>query len=450
MEDGGRMKTMTSLRQRVEGGGLFQGYAYGYPHKTAYRPLRPEVPLAEAWRAEDKNALFLYLHVPFCEMRCGFCNLFTTTGAGETVIHRYLDALERQGEVVRGALGDGVGVARIALGGGTPSVLGIAELERVWRVLKMFSDDTSGVPLAVEMSPQTSEADKLSWLREAGVKRASLGVQSFLDAETRALGRLQRREEVEAALQRMTDAGFPVRNVDLIYGIAGQTRATWIASLDAALAWQPEEIFLYPLYVRPLTGLERKGMRPADEREELYRAGRDHLLAHGYRQVSMRLFRAAHHEPGDQGVHYCCQEDGMVGLGAGARSYTRALHYSSEWAVGRGTVRAILEDYSARDARAFARADYGCHLDEAEQKRRYVIKSLLRIDGLDEDAYRARFGAEAMEDFPCLEELVEEGAARVEGSCVIPTALGLEWSDVIGPWLYSDAVQAGMREFELR
>jgi len=444
------MKTMTSLRQRVEEGGLFQGYAYGYPHKTAYRPLRPKAPLADVWSTEDKAALFLYVHVPFCEMRCGFCNLFTTTGAGETVIGRYLDALERQGEMVRGALGEDVGVARIALGGGTPSVLSIAELERVWRVLKRFAPDPGAAPCAVEMSPQTSEMEKLVWLREAGVKRAILGVQSFLDAETRALGRLQRREDVEAALQRMTDAGFPVRNVDLIYGIGGQTRATWITSLDAALAWQPEEVFLYPLYVRPLTGLGRKGGRPADEREALYRAGRDHLLAQGYRQISMRLFRAAHHEPGDHGVHYCCQEDGMVGLGAGARSYTRALHYSSEWAVGRGTVRAILEDYNAREAQAFERADYGCHLDEEEQKRRYVIKSLLRADGLDEGAYASRFGSEAREDLPCLEELVEDGAVRVEDRILKPTALGLEWSDVIGPWLYSEAVQSGMREFELR
>ena len=441
---------MSSLKSMVQSHGLFQGYAYGYPHKTAYRALTPPKALADAWANEDQQSLFLYIHIPYCEMRCGFCNLFTTTGATDQTTHRYLDALERQAEAVRhSVLSDNATLSRIAVGGGTPTVLDMAGLERLLGILQTFGERSPSLPFGIEMSPATAEPEKLHWLRDvAGVTRASLGVQSFVEAETRTLGRPQKRAEVETALAAMQAAAFPVRNVDLIYGIVGQTRASWLESLSAALAWQPEEVFLYPLYVRPLTGLGRKGRAPADDRDDLYRTGRDYLLEHGYRQISMRLFRSSQH-PGDAGPHYCCQEDGMVGLGAGARSYTRQLHYSSEWAVGRTGISAILADYCDRTDEQFRHADYGCLVNLEEQKRRYVIKSLLRSEGLDIQAYQTQFQSEALEDFPCLHELFETQAAESLPNQIRPTQLGLEWSDVVGPWLYSDTIKTRMSAFEL-
>src|SRR5690606_1186432 len=107
--------------------------------------------------------------------------------------------------------------------GGTPTLLPLPHLERLFDIARSFTG-TLPPTASVEMSPQTAEPEKLRWLRrEAGVTRASLGVQSFNEAETRALGRPQRPAQVEAALAAMTAAEFPVRNVDLIYGMTGQT-----------------------------------------------------------------------------------------------------------------------------------------------------------------------------------------------------------------------------------
>jgi oxygen-independent coproporphyrinogen-3 oxidase len=438
---------MTNIESQVLSGGLFQGYAYGYPHKMSYRTLSKPVPLREAWAEEAKAALFLYAHVPFCSVRCGFCNLFTTTGATKDRVTTYLDALERQIEAVHAALGPQAKIARIAIGGGTPTFLTIRELERLFGMLGTFSRSADAVPLAVEMSPDSVDDEKLAFLRQNGTTRASLGVQSFVEKDTRALGRPQKATDVEKALAAMHAARFPVRNIDLIYGVQGQTQEDWQVSLEATLRHAPEEIFLYPLYVRPLTGLGRKDKRPADAREELYRHGRDFLLAHGYTQISMRLFRSPAH-PGGCDVHYCCQEDGMIGLGAGARSYTRSLHYSTEWAVGRGSVQEILDHFSGLEDHSLA--THGAELDLDDQKRRYVIKSILRTEGLDLAAYRAHFHQDAMEDFPQLNELLVCGAATREASQLRLTLLGLEWSDVIGPWLYSDSVKAAITAFELR
>lgn len=440
-------------------GSPYQQYLYAYPHKTSYRPLRPRPRLAEVWREERRDALFLYIHLPFCEMRCGFCNLFTRSGAPDGQVARYLAQLRRQAGRVAEALGD-ARYARAAFGGGTPTFLSAGELAELFDVATtVMGARLPGVPLSVETSPATATPDRLAVLAAHGTTRVSIGVQSFLDVETAAAGRPQRRTAVEAALGAIRDAGIPTLNIDLIYGIDGQTERTWLASLEAALAWRPEELYLYPLYVRPLTGLARRAVTRADwdaQRLALYRCAVEVLGAAGYRQESMRQFRRAAVTDAAAGEpDYCCQDDGMVGLGCGARSYTAALHYSFDYAVEVSQVRRVLDDYLTREAAEFEVAEFGFALDGAEQRRRWLLKSLLRAEGVDAAAYRARFGRPPADDFPELDLLVQRGWATRVGPEPATAGLrltpgGLERSDAIGPWLTSAPVRAAMHEFPLR
>lgn len=443
---------MTSLLEMVHES-PFTAYSYAYPHKTAYRPLDPPAPLDQLWATEPRDALFLYIHIPFCEMRCGFCNLFTTVHPRQHRVTGYLQALEREAEQVAAALGQ-ARFARLAIGGGTPTFLAAVELDMVLDLARrLFGVNATSAPASVETSPGTATSEKLRVLRGRGVERISIGVQSFLDTEVTAAGRAQRRSDVDEALERIRMAGFPTLNIDLIYGLPGQTEASWIASLKAALHYSPEELYLYPLYVRPLTGLGRRNKRPTDTRLELYRAGRDLLLASGYEQISLRMFRreSAPETAAEAGRPvYCCQEDGMVGIGCGARSYTRALHYSSEYAVGASGVRAIIDDYIARPGESFASAAYGFALDAGDQRRRYLIQSLLQVEGLEHAAYHRRFGDELLADFPELRELEEHELAVFTATHLQLTEAGLEQSDTIGPWLYSAPVRQQMESYELR
>lgn len=441
----------------------YQSYVYAYPHKTAYRPLAERPTLRELWAAERKDALSLYLHIPFCEVRCGFCNLFTRIGAPDELTTRYLDALDRQATAVRDALGDAdpVRFAAAAFGGGTPTFLTAAELERLCDIAeKRMGADLRSVPLSVETSPSTATADRLAVLADRGTTRISIGVQSFVEAEARAAVRPQRRTEVERALDRIREARIPVLNIDLIYGIDGQTEDSWRTSLDAALGWRPEELYLYPLYVRPLTGLGRLGAdgeAAADaawdeQRLRLYRAGRDHLLAHGYEQVSMRMFRRSDAPRTDGPDDYACQTDGMIGLGCGARSYTTGLHYSFDYAVEMREVRAIIDGYTATED--FSRAEVGRYVDGDEARRRHLLQSLLQADGLRPADYRERFGSSPADDF-------RTDLARFEARGWLDTAAGasgllrlspegLAHSDALGPELFSPGVRAAMAAYELK
>ncbi|MFE6486825.1 STM4012 family radical SAM protein [Streptomyces sp. NPDC057757] len=449
--------TVTQVAAPTDTPRPYQSYTYAYPHKTAYRPLTPRPGLRDLWAGESRRALSLYVHIPFCEIRCGFCNLFTRIGAPDDLTGRYLDAVRRQAVAVREALGDEETprFANAAFGGGTPTFLEAGELERLCDIAEQeMGADLRAIPLSVEASPATATADRLAVLVARGTTRLSLGVQTFVEEESRAAVRPQRRSDVEAALGRIREAGVPVLNIDLIYGIDGQTAASWRHSLDAALAWRPEEIYLYPLYIRPLTGLGRHTDPHAADREwdeerlRRYREGRDHLLAHGYEQVSMRMFRRADAPP--QGPDdYACQTDGMIGLGCGARSYTSTLHYSFDYAVSMREIRGIIDDYTATED--FSRVPHGRHVDEDEARRRHLLQSLLQAEGLPVGDYRLRFGSAPWDDFRReLDVLAARGWLTRGDDRLSLSPEGLAHSDAIGPEFFSPAVRDAMAAYELK
>lgn len=438
-----------TLRDALARYSRFQSYLYAYPHKTAYRPLPQPVDLQPLWQAESRQALFLYAHIPFCAMKCAFCNLFSLSHPASDQVDAYLATLARQARVTRDLLGD-AHFAGYAIGGGTPSLLSAAQIDYLFTLLRdTLGLDSAGAPGSFELSPDTVTADKLAVLQAHGVERVSIGVQSFVDAEARAMGRQQPPALLDTVLRQIAEQRFAVFNLDLIYGIPGQTAASWQHSLQRALDYRPDELFLYPLYVRPLTGLSRKALPGTDLRDELYALGRDVLRAHGYVQDSLRRFHRSD-APARPSTEYSCQEDGMIGLGANARSYTRGLHYAGEYAVGKAAVADLIAHYITQPDAAFRQARHGIVLNQDERRRRYLIKSLLKVAGLDRTAYQRVFASDALADFPQLAELGELGLAEMGEASLRLTAEGLGYADLIGHWLISPAVRGEMEAYVAR
>lgn len=427
----------------------FQWYLYSYPHKTAYRSLEP-VALETLWQKEKQTSLYLYAHIPFCESRCGYCNLLSYCNPGEAMAASYLCAVERQVSALAGALPRRK-FARIAIGGGTPTFLACPLLEKLLNILETgMGADLTRIPVSVEVSPATVSGSegktKLRLLHDRGIDRVSIGVQSFVVGENRGVARKTSPNLCREALDQIRGFKFPVLNIDLIYGLPGQTIDSWIYSIEAALQYRPEEIYLYPLYVRDHTALGKRREKLTGEtipRLALYREARTFLQDRGYRQKSLRRFQA----PGilqKDFPEYSCQEDGMVGLGCGARSYTRDLHYSSRYAVTPGGIKNIIEAYTSQTQADFCFADHGFRLSREEQKRRYIIKSILNADGLDTGDYQRYFNTSAIEEFEELNRLVQMGLARQQDRILLLTEEGLALSDAIGPWLMSQTVKKRM------
>ena len=190
------------------------------------------------------SARHLYVHLPFCAHRCGYCDFVTVVGREEQ--HRaYVDALLRELDLERQHLAGEV--ETIFLGGGTPTFTALPELVRLLEALPVAEEVT------VEANPETVTPELAQALRAAGVSRVSLGAQSFRPELLRVLERAAGPDDVRAAFAHLRAAGFDNLSLDLIYGVPGQSVADLEADLADALALQPDHLSCYELEAKPGT-----------------------------------------------------------------------------------------------------------------------------------------------------------------------------------------------------
>ena len=315
------------------------------------------------------GARHLYLHLPFCAHRCGYCDFVTVVGRpGQHAA--YADGLLRELELERDLLADDL--ETIFLGGGTPTFTELPELVRLLEALPPAEE------LTVEANPETVTPELAGALRQSGVTRVSLGAQTFRPELLRVLERVAGPDDVRRAMHHLRDAGFDNVSLDLVYGIPGQSTADLEADLDDALALEPEHLSCYELEAKPGTrftntwGAELG--RQADAMEDYFERVVARLTGAGYRWYetanfcrvsgSGRELRARHN------LGYWLGHD-YLGLGIGAvttiesrrwRNTSRLGRYLEALGAGRAPERELepLDDVT----RARERVMLGLRLDE--------------------------------------------------------------------------------------
>jgi len=314
------------------------------------------------------GARHLYVHLPFCAHRCGYCDFVTVVGqAGQ---HRaYVDALLRELELERGALEDEL--ETVFLGGGTPTFTALPELVRLLGTLPAAGEVT------VEANPETVTAELARALRSAGVTRVSLGAQSFRPELLRVLERVAGPDDVRRAVHHLRDAGFDNISLDLVYGIPGQGPAELEADLGDALALEPEHLSCYELEAKPGTRFTHAWgeelARQADAMEDYFERVVARLSRAGYRWYETANFCRAERGRDLRARHnlgYWLGHD-YLGIGIGAvttirsrrwRNTPRLGRYLDALAAGRAPERELepLDDV----VRARERVMLGLRLDE--------------------------------------------------------------------------------------
>lgn len=426
-------------------------YMYSYPHKTAYRPLSG-VSLKDYAGRLAGGGHGLYVHIPFCQAKCGYCNLFSVTGQDAEAAGRYLEAVSRQSMQYEELLGTvQAEFSQLAIGGGTPLYLTQQQLEQMFEMITghfRFSDKREFI---IETAPNQTNREKLQILKQQGVTRVSMGIQSFHDAELSALGRQHRAKRAREALDLLKAADFSCVNVDFIYGIPGQTVESLLASLREAVDFGPDEIFVYPLYVKHGAGLERMGVVPdQDQAYRQYEHARYFLQSRGFRQDSMRRFVRTEGKREFQDCGYGTS----LSLGCGGRSYLGNLHFCSPYAVTKTECLDRIREFEQTED--FTKITHGIFLSDEEVKRRYVIRHLFIRPGLPLGLYREVFKSHAAEDFPVLKIWMERGFAekktqtegRRQEEFLVLTDKGMGLSDYLGPQLISADIRHAMEEWE--
>ena len=414
----------------------YVSFMYSYPHKTAYRTLTPPVSLSPYLERLEGREASLYFHIPFCAHKCGYCNLFSQQCCDAERISLYLHTMRRQAEQLSVAA-QGLKFTSFAVGGGTPLILDEGQLEELFCLAELFGVHPSRVFTSVETSPEYTQKSVLRQLRARGVERLSMGVQSFNETELKKLKRRPGLGTVVGALENIVEAGFPQFNLDLIYGIEGQTVESFMRSLNTALTYRPNELFIYPLYVRPGTRID---VRSTDDiGYAIYKSARELLVGQGFVQTSMRRF--VRRETTE--TEFSCGDEVMLSCGAGGRSYLGNLHYATPYAVRQQAIADEIDHYIRTTD--FMTAANGFLLSTEEMQIRFIIKNLMYHRGVDLAEYEKRFGEKP--DRNLFREFTDRGWIEETGRIVRLTEEGMAYSDYIGQAFISPVVRKLMSEY---
>ena len=297
-------------------------------------------------------ALSLYLHIPFCTVRCAYCSFNTYAGL-EDLMPAYVDALCKEVNLVGatiGRLGEG-GIAledrrvhTVFFGGGTPSLLPDGAVREILHHVRSAFSVAGDCEFTLEANPGTLGAAHLQALRKSGVNRLSLGAQSAQPGELRLLDRAHSFEDVVAAVRWARHAGFDNLNLDLIYGLPRQAPAAWSESLERAIELEPEHLSLYALSLEhgtPMRAWVERGLVDSPDQDaaaEMYELAGERLALAGYLQYEISNWaRAERSYPSDGDLpDRACRHNVQywrnlpyLGFGAGAHGCATGWRYSN-------------------------------------------------------------------------------------------------------------------------
>ena len=364
-------------------------------------------------------ATALYLHVPFCASSCDFCSFYQEQPKrGE--IDRYLAAIERELELHPPGR-----VETAFWGGGTPGLLPADDLRRLGEAMTRAAGQPS--EWSVELAPSSVRADKLAALKEIGVTRVSMGVQSFDDVTLDALGRRHSPKQIMEAWELIEAAGFASRNLDLIFAIPGQDEQRWTEDLRRAIELQPDHLSTYCLTFEEDTAMFVKlsqGKVKIDRELEarLYRQTWEQLEANGYAQYETSNFARAGHACRHNLITW--EMGSWIGYGPSA---------ASQWGQRRWTNPANLDQWIKGIEAGTPVLDQVKDLSAADLLCDALVFGLRLNAGVNPAALAARFATPLPARVTNLfEALVEEGLMEAAGSQVRLTAEGRMRADAVG------------------
>jgi putative oxygen-independent coproporphyrinogen III oxidase len=343
------------------------------------RPPEPPQPLV------DPGLFGVYVHVPFCLTRCHYCDFVTYTGM-EGLRRPYAAALVKEAELAVAALGpEPPVVTSVFVGGGTPTLLPAEDLGRVLERLGELLAFAPGAEVTVEANPETVDAATAEGLVAAGVTRVSMGAQSFDDRVLAALGRVHDASRVGRAVATLRAAGVPAVNLDLIYGGPGEDARSWAATLERAVALEPEHLSAYALTIEPATKFGRlvaAGRMAEPDEDDLadrYDTACAVLAAARYHHYEVSNWAGSPARASRHNLTYW-RRGRYLGLGAGAHEFD-------------GTARRWnlpgVPDYLAA-VEAGRRPTQGAeHLDPDQARFEALALRLRTAGGLDPDEARA-------------------------------------------------------------
>ena len=346
---------------------------------------------------KNKEIRSAYVHFPFCQKKCPYCD-FVSYPLPQKEKEGYIDALLKEMEITKHLVKEKTPLSTVYLGGGTPSLFSPKEIRRVLDGLSGLFSFAPEAEITMEVNPGTVSMEALLGYKKAGVNRISMGVQSFSDSILKNIGRIHDAAQATTAIQMVKAVGFSNFSCDLMTGLPGQTEKDAIHSLFSLLDLGVPHISFYALSIEEGTPFyqmyqKREELLPTQEEERrMYHQMLSSLEKKGYRQYeisncSLPGFESRHNLSYWKALPY-------YGFGCGAHSYYLGKR--------RGNTASIEEYQEALEKENPSLLDFQQveeDITAADEKKEFMLLGFRVTNGVSEEEYQKRFGAELLLDF---------------------------------------------------
>ena len=377
---------------------------------------------------QNETNLKLYIHIPFCVKKCDYCDFLSFGGRKEEQIESYLESLKEQIKNMSELLGKRE-VDSVFFGGGTPTILSAEQIAGLISELRDHFQIRDDAEITMECNPKTAEPEKFQVMRGAGINRLSIGLQSAVDQELQTLGRVHDRADFEQCFADARKAGFDNVNIDLIFGIPGQTPESLKETLDYVCDKDPEHVSAYsliiekgtPFFMRYAQDLqlreagETPHMLPDEQTERaMSKLVQETLGRAGYEQYEISNYAKSGHAC----VHNLSYWDGSeyLGLGLGASSLLCVSRDAGTEGKDKRYIRVRTHD----DLNMYLDHNYSSTelfpLSESDRMEEFMFLGLRMMRGIQEKEFERRFGQTLSEVYgDVIDGLVKEGLVLCEG-----------------------------------
>ncbi|MCB0300642.1 MAG: radical SAM family heme chaperone HemW [Calditrichaeota bacterium] len=369
----------------------------------------------------------LYVHVPFCEQKCEYCDFYSLTQLDQ--IEAFTEALLTEMEL-RAPQFSGVQFSTVFFGGGTPSLLSPAQLTRIWQRMATLFDIHPNAECSIESNPGTLSFEKLQTFRDLGFNRLSMGVQSFNPDELKFLGRIHNVADVLENFANARKAGFRNINIDLMTAFPGISHDSFLRSLAQAKALAPEHIACYTLIFEPGTvffkRMQRGELTPMAEEDEAgyYELAAEILGEAGYQQYEISNFARETALICRHNLAYW-QHRPYLGMGPSAHSFYNNARFSNKRSLA-----VYLKNLSVRQLAE----DFREELTHEQLKFEYIFLNLRLKEGMRFDRFAQQFGSDFRIEFAAtIAKLQSEGLIETSDSHLRLSTKG---------WMLADEVAA--------
>ncbi|MFB0972450.1 MAG: radical SAM family heme chaperone HemW [Neofamilia sp.] len=373
-----------------------------------------------------KTNLGLYVHIPFCERKCDYCD-FNSGCYSKTIQKKYLDSLLSEIKLESNFYNDYI-LDTIFIGGGTPSLLSVEEITQLVESINENFHINNDLEFTIEVNPNSANLEKLRAYRKLGINRISIGAQSFVDEELKLLGRLHNRADIYKLVELAKEVGFININLDLMTSIPKQTFDSFKYSLDEALDLDIQHISAYSLIIEedtPFGDMYAQGkdlnLPTEDEDREIYHFLVNKLNEFKFNQYEISNFAKTGFECRHNIKYWRCSD--YLGIGLGAHSRIQDLRMENY-----DNIMEYIDNLS-NGARATKNNQVLSKLDQINEK---IIMGIRMNRGLSIEEINSEFEIDFINDYSNeINKNIEKGYIEIVDDAIKLTSLGSDFSNIV-------------------